>query len=155
MLKLDFVIVLVLDSDWMVEMIGVVLDKQLGCCCWISVPQARVMSPSVHARANRSQRQWFSGRDSSPPWGFKGHPLNLNRVHSGSNCWQLMNLDCNRGNIWADCGHIHWYLLWIRDCMFRGWGRFRSQYNWWCARDCALQDICYGFNCACWNVHII
>ena len=53
MSKLEFIIVLDLASYWMVDMIEVFLDNQLGYCCYMGVPQVRVMSPRVQSRTNR------------------------------------------------------------------------------------------------------
>ena len=67
MLNLDFVVGFALASDWMVDIIEVLLDNGLGCCCCTGVPQARVVYLSVQARTNRSLRQGFSGRYNCPP----------------------------------------------------------------------------------------
>ena len=104
----------------MVGIIDLLLDNQLGYCYCTGVPQARVVYPRFQDRTNRSQRQRFSGRDSFNPWGFKVHPLNLNRGHSGADCRYHMNLECNTGHNGDDCGHMHWDFLWHKDCMFRG-----------------------------------
>ena len=69
------------------------------------------MYPSVQDRAKRSRRQRFSGKDSCRRWGFLGHPLNLDRGHSGAYCGHTMKLDLERGHGGADCGHINWALL--------------------------------------------
>ena len=103
-------------------MIEVILDHQLNHCFCTGVPQSRVMSPSVQARANRSRRHEFSGRDSCPLWLFEEQPLNLDRGPSGADYGNPLNLDCNSGQSWADCGHIDWELFWGRDCLLRGWG---------------------------------
>ena len=115
----------------MVDMIEVFLDNQLSYCCCTCMQQVRVLSPSVQSRINRSRRQCFSGRDSCNPWVFQGHPLKL-----------------DRGNIGADCGNplnFYWYI----DCLFRDWGRVRSRYDWWCMKDCSLQELGDGLNYAC------
>ena len=130
MSKIDFVIGFALARDWMVEMVGVILDNQLGYWWFTGVIQAWVMSSSVQDRTNKLWRQGCSGKDSCTPCLFKGHHLNLDRWHSGD-----------------DCRHIIWTLLLHRYCMFRGWGRIRIQYDWWCARNCSFQEFCNGLNC--------
>ena len=154
MSKIEFAIGFMLASDWMLEVIEVLLDKKLGYWCCTGVPQVRTMSTSVQARANRSQRQGFSGRDSCPSCGFKGHHMNLDRRNSGSGCGHPPNLEFNRGHSWDYCGPINWGLLWQRDYLPRVWGRVRNRYDWWCTRDCALQEFCNGFSCNCRSVPI-
>ena len=89
-------------------MIEVLLDHQLDYCFFTGVPQAQVMSPSVQARANRSRRHVFSGRDSCPPWLFEGHPMDLDRGTSTDDYGNPLNSDWNSGHSWDDCRHIHW-----------------------------------------------
>ena len=93
------------------------------------VMQAQVVSPSVQAITNRSRRQEFYDRYSCPPWGFKVHPLNLDRGDSGDDCGHPLNLDWSMGHSGDGCGHIHWDLLWHRDCLLRFWGRVMSWYD--------------------------
>ena len=87
-------------------MVMVILDHQLGYCCFKGVTQVRFMSPSFQARANRSQRHGLSGRDSCLPWGFEGHPLNLDRGPSAADYGHTLHLDWNSGQSWDDCGKI-------------------------------------------------
>ena len=65
-----------------------------------------------------------------------------------------MKLEWERRHIGADCGQIHWALLWNRDCIFRGWGMVRIRGEWWCVGDCVLHDLCDGLNCTCCSVPI-
>ena len=113
-------------------MIEVLLDHQLGYCCCTGVPQVRVMSPSVQARANGSQRHGFSERDSCAPWGFVGYHLNLDRGPSGAEYGQPLNLDWKSEHSWADRGNIDWDLFWDSDCLFGSWGWVGSRDDWWC-----------------------
>ena len=89
-------------------MIDVLLYHQLGYRCCTGVPQARVLSPSFLARANRSRRHRFSGRDSFPLCGFEGHLLNLVRRPSVDEYGNTLNSEWNSGHSWADCGYIDW-----------------------------------------------
>ena len=89
-------------------MIEVLLDHQLVYYCCTCVLQAQVVSPSVQARANRSRRHVFSGRDSYPPWRFLRHPLKLYRGTSGAYCGRPLNSYWNSGHSWSEFRHIHW-----------------------------------------------
>ena len=62
MLKLEFVIGFALASEWMLEMIDVLLDNQLEYCCGTGVLQAWVMYPSVQARkTGRGGKNFLAG----------------------------------------------------------------------------------------------
>ena len=110
-------------------MIEELLDHRLGYFFCMGVPQAQFVSPSVQASSNSSRRHRFPGNDNCLPWGFEGHPLNLDKGPSGDDYGHPLNSEWNSGHSWSDCGNIHLELFWYRYCLFRGWGRYGSQYN--------------------------